>query len=415
MKLVVLDEETYLKYALKSPYISIYQLPEWGTLKTINGWKRHLIGVYNDKSLIGVTMLLEKQTPIKKSLFYSPRGYLTKVTDYKVLQEFHNLVIDYIKSNNGFMLKVDPNVIYSIRDSEGNIVKDSGKNIYFNFKKLGFKHLGFTQNFENLQPRYLCRFKLANNYQDTFKTFTKTTQKNITKTYDMGVRVRKINVDEIDLFVSLLQNTADMKGFVIRPKEYYEKMFTLMSDYINLYISYIDTSLYYEYIYNSLESTKKELVNLEKQMTKINVGTKMKRKHDELTKKITSLEDKLKNAKDMKKSSKEISIGALMSVFVGNEGTTFMSGTNNSYKDFNPKYAFYNEHIKESLNRGMEYVNFYGISGNMDKSGPYYGIYELKKGFNPEIIELLGEFDYIINPIYYYAYKIALKAYKLIK
>ena len=42
-------------------------------------------------------------------------------------------------------------------------------------------------------------------------------------------------------------------------------------------------------------------------------------------------------------------------------------------------------------------------------------IYELKKGFNPEIIELIGEFDYVINPVVYYGYKLALKGYKFVK
>ena len=40
---------------------------------------------------------------------------------------------------------------------------------------------------------------------------------------------------------------------------------------------------------------------------------------------------------------------------------------------------------------------------------------ELKKGFNPEIIELIGEFDYVINPVVYYGYKLALKGYKFVK
>ena len=104
-----------------------------------------------------------------------------------------------------------------------------------------------------------------------------------------------------------------------------------------------------------------------------------------------------------------------MSVFTGDEGITFMSGTSSSYKEFNPKYAFYREHNEDSIKKHLKYVNFYGISLNMDKSGPYYGIYELKKGFNPEIIELIGEFDYVINPVVYYGYKLALKGYKFVK
>lgn len=30
-----------------------------------------------------------------------------------------------------------------------------------------------------------------------------------------------------------------------------------MSDYVTLYIAYIDTNLYYDYVWNTLENTKK--------------------------------------------------------------------------------------------------------------------------------------------------------------
>ena len=84
MELKNIDDKTYLEFALKSPYVSIYQLPAWGTLKEGNGWKKHLLGLYQDTKLIGVTLLLEKPTPIKKSLFYSPRGYLIPIDDENI-------------------------------------------------------------------------------------------------------------------------------------------------------------------------------------------------------------------------------------------------------------------------------------------------------------------------------------------
>lgn len=415
MELKNIDEKTYLDYALKSPYISIYQLPEWGTLKETNGWIRHLVALFDGDTIMGVTLLLEKKTPLKKSLFYSPRGYLVDVFNYPLLKTFHELVIDYIKKNNGFMLKVDPNVVYKVRDSEGNVLNETGKDAYNNFRKLGFKHLGFIQNFENLQPRFLCRFKTLDSYDETLKTFSKSTQKNIIKTYDMGVRTKKVGVNDISVFTKLLRDTASVKGFVIRPDSYYKKMVELMGEYITLYISYIDTNIHYKYVFDLLKNTKKELVNLDHQMERVNVGEKLKKHHLDLINKITRLNKDLEVATELKKVNSEINVGALMSIFIGNEGITFMSGTSSAYKNFNPKYAFYNEHIKDTIDKKLEYVNFYGISGNMDKNGPYYGIYELKKGFNPEILELLGEFDYVINPIVYHAYKFALKAYKLAK
>lgn len=411
----VIDEKEYLEYAQKNEYFSIYQLPEWGTLKSKTGWKRHLLGYYENNTLCGVTMLLEKKLPLKTSLFYSPRGYLLDVFNYDLLNNFTKELIKYIKLNNGFLLKVDPNVIYQTRDKDG-IIKDTpGDCAYQNFKNVGFKHLGFSQNFEDLQPRILCRINLKDTYNETLETFSKSTKKNIAKTYDEGIRVKKVDSSHMDEFVKLLNETATHKNFIIRPASYYKSMVDLMKDYITLYIAYIDTNLYYSYIYNTLENTKKELNSLENQMQKINIGSKVTKHHEELKNKINKLEKSLEFANNLRKTNKEINIGALMSVFTGCEGITFMSGTSTSYKEFNPKYAFYRQHIEDSIAKKLKYVNFYGISLDMNKSNPYYGIYELKKGFNPEIIELIGEFDYIINPIKYYGYKIALKAYKIIK
>lgn len=413
--LKVIDENIFREFALKNPYVSIYQLPEWGELKSGTGWVRHLLGYYKSDSLVGVTMLLEKRMPMKLSLFYSPRGYLIDVFDFNLLKKFNDEVIKYVKKNHGFMLKLDPNVIYALRDSEGNLKEKCGEEAYYNFKKLGFKHMGFSQNFEDLQPRILCRIKLRDNYNDTLNTFSKSTKKNIDKTYDMGVRCKVINTDNIDIFTKLLEDTGNLKNFIVRPASYYKKMVDLMGDYITLYLAYIDTECYYNYVWSNLNGAKKELDELNNTMKKINVGDKIKRRHKELEDKINKYNKKLEEAESLRKSNKEINIGALMSVFVGNEGITFMSGTNNLYKEFNPKYAFYRQHIEDSIKKHLEYVNFYGISLDMDKNGPYYGIYELKKGFNPEITELIGEFDYVINPFVYYAYKVALKGYKLLK
>lgn len=411
----VIEEEVFRNFALKNEYISIYQLPEWGTLKQGTGWHRHLLGYYEKDTLLGVTMVLEKKMPLHLSLFYSPRGYLVDVKNFELLKKFHEEVIKYVKNNHGFMLKVDPNVIYETRDSDGNIKECVGKDIFDNFQKLGFKHLGFSQNFEDLQPRNLCRIELKETYDETLNTFSKSTKKNIDKTYDMGVRVKVVDEKEMKLFVHLLEETATQKNFVIRPVSYYKKMYELMKDYITLYVAYIDTNLYYDYIYKTLETKQKELDNLNKEMTKINVGDKIRKRKSDLENGINKLNKELEKAKELKKSNDCINIGALMSVFTGNEGITFMSGTSRAYKEFNPKYAFYREHIVDSINKHLKYVNFYGISLNMDKNGEYFGIYELKKGFNPEIIELIGEFDYILNPFVYHGYKLALKGYKVLK
>lgn len=415
MKLVELEEKQFDNYASNHEYASIYELSGWGKLKESTGWKYYLLGLLDGSALKGVTLLLAKKTLLGKNLFYSPRGYLVDSNDYKLLNEFHNEVINFVKSHKGFMLKVDPNVIYKIYDKDGNETSFPGKEAFDNYLKLGFKHFGFNKDFETLQPRYLCRFKLSDTYVDTLNTFSKSTRKNIEKAEEMGVRVRKLDISETSVFTDVLKKTAQEKDFVIRPTSYYQKMYEYLKDNMSLYVTYIDTELFYDNILLEQKNVDKEYEDLKVLMTKINVGDKIKKQEQDLINKKEKLSKELKLAESLKEKGKEINIGALMSLFTGEEGTTFMSGTLSEYKEFYPKYAYYNEHIKESLDRGLKYVNFYGISGNLDKNSKYYGIYEIKKGYNPEITELLGEFDYIVNPFIYRLYKISLKIYKLKK
>ena len=61
----------------------------------------------------------------------------------------------------------------------------------------------------------------------------------------------------------------------------------------------------------------------------------------------------------------------------------------------------YNQHILDAYDYKMEYVNFFGISGDFSKDNPVYGVYEFKKGFNGEVVEMVGEFTLPVSSKYY--------------
>ena len=44
-----------------------------------------------------------------------------------------------------------------------------------------------------------------------------------------------------------------------------------------------------------------------------------------------------------------------------------------------------------------------------------YGVYEFKKGFGGQVVELIGEFDLVVNKPKYLLYKVAFGSYKKIK
>mgnify|MGYP003309378511 CR=1 FL=1 len=99
---------------------------------------------------------------------------------------------------------------------------------------------------------------------------------------------------------------------------------------------------------------------------------------------------------------------------VGLEYLTLSSGVLEEYKSFTPKYLMYEHHIKEAYKEGFKYCNFYGITGDFNKEGKYYGIYEFKKGFNGNVIEYIGEFELKISG-FYSIYKILRKLKGIIK
>lgn len=415
MEFVILNVEEYEMFANKHPNISIYQLSNWGTLKEKNGWKKHLVGLKNNNKIVAATLLLEKKTPVRKSLFYAPRGFLIDATNESLLKEFTKKIIDYIKKNKGFLLKIDPNVIYNIRNNNNEVIKSFGEDAFNNYKKVGFKHFGYNLNFETLQPRFLCRFKLEDTYENTLKTFQKSTRKHLEKINQMGIKTEPIETNQLEEFMKILNIAGDKNDFIVRPLWYYETMKNLFPNNVFYYLTYIDVPAYINYLENNIKNIENELNSLEEKFTKYNIGDKMKNEKAALEKNLSTNKNLLDETKIKFKNKKRINIGALMSVFIGNEGITFMSGTDQNYREFYPKFAYYDQHIKDSLKRNKEYVNFYGISGDLKENSKYYGIYEIKKGFNPEIVELLGEFDYIINKFDYRLYKLALKGYKIAK
>ena len=414
MKFVTLDEKDYLKFALKNEFISIYQLPGWGKLKKENGWDYYFVGVENNGKLCGATLLLRKKAVLNLYIFYSPRGFLIDYSDNELLKFFNENVIKFVKEHKGLMLKIDPNVIYNVLDKDGNLLEEVDHEAYSNLLELGYKHLGFTKNFETMQPRYLCRYDILSSYEDTLNSFTKSTRKNIIKADEEGLVTRPIEEDEYDLFYSLLKKSADNKHFILRPSWYYKKMYDYLKDYLTYFITYLDVSKYRTYLNNNLKELNSKKKEIDDKMSKYaNVGSKLNNELDTVLKRIENVKKEIEEAKDIKED--KIYLGALMSVFTGEEGITFMSGTDTLYRKYNIKYSFYNEHLKECIKRKLKYVNYYGISGDLNPDSEFYNIYEIKKGYNPKILELIGEFDYVVNKLKYIEYNVALKVYKLLK
>ena len=174
-----------------------------------------------------------------------------------------------------------------------------------------------------------------------------------------------------------------------------------MHDLMTIYIAYLDPDVYYNHTETLLNEEKKNNDEIAEKLKSCCVGSKLtnqKETSDNLLKKYTEELEKAKKFKEEYPNGKDV--GVLLSMKSGNEYLTLSSGILEEYKSFTPKYALYDYHIKDAYKKGYEYVDFYGITGDFDKSNKYYGIYEFKKGYNGNVVELVGQFTTKVSSFY---------------
>ena len=115
-----LTEKEFDNFASKHKNSSFNQNSYWGKLKKSNNWEYTCLGLVDNKKIVAATLLLSKMTPVKKKMFYAPRGFLIDYKNYDLLKEFTRSIKKYAKENNGIFVKIDPYINYQERDIELN-------------------------------------------------------------------------------------------------------------------------------------------------------------------------------------------------------------------------------------------------------------------------------------------------------
>lgn len=410
MKFCVLTEEEYRKFYEKYEDASFMQSIELSHLKKEYGQVIHLVGVKDNEELIAASMILETSTILNKKLFYAPRGLMADYHNKELLSYFTNELKKYIKKHNGFILTIDPNIIYRTRTSDGEIDPNDKPNdeAITNLKELGYKHYGFNLYLDALQARWCYRIKLDEDYEEKKSKFSKSTRKNIESCIKKGLMVRVGTIDDLDTMTEIFDLTSKRKDFFSRSLSYYQKMYKNMHNLMTIYIAYLDPKIYLEHSKNLLEEELNNHKTIEEKMKKDKVGSRLLNQLETSNKLIAKYQNEVEKATKFKENNPNgKDIGCLLSIRSGNEYLTLSSGVLEEYKSFTPKYLMYEHHIKEAYKEKFKYCNFYGITGDFNKDGKYYGIYEFKKGFNGNVIEYIGQFELEVTGFY--------KVYKLLK
>ena len=416
MKFVTLNENEFTEFENTHPLGSFYQTIKWGKLKEKNGWKYYLVGVKEDDKVIAACLLLEKKVFLSLTLFYSPRGFLLDYNNKKLLEFFTKNVKKFAKMHHAIFIKIDPTIIEFEKDINGDAIKGgiSNKNIIDSLKSLGYKNVN-----THLQPNIVFTLDLKNKTNDEiYNKMENTTKQRVRKNESIGIKTRELSRDELSIFKSIMQNTADRRGFIDRPLSYYENMYDIF-DNMKILLSYIDIKEYSNNEKIRLNKTTDEIKKLKESLNKENANTKkINNKLKEAEVLAKSLEKTIKKCEDImkKENTNIINLGCLMFMFHGREVLSLFGGVYDEYREFMPAYTLNYDMIKYACEKGYDKYNFYGIDEYKDKSNPMYGLYDFKRGFSGVVEEYIGTYDLIISKFWYFMYTFAYnKVYLKIK
>lgn len=425
MKLKKISEKEFKKFADKNLEITFYQTISWAHLKKKNGWVAHYLGLEKDNKIIAGSLILAKTLPIiKKKMFYAPRGFLLDYKNKEVLKEFTKQLKEYAKEEHAIFIKIDPYVEYKEHDNNGNIVEEGLDNSICveNLKNLGYKHFGFNLMQDTLQPRWMHVIETEDKtLADVMKDMESKTRQILRKNERSGIHTREISKEELPLFKDIMQHTSDRREFVDRPLSYYESMWDSLHDdgILKILVAEIDFLEFEKNTKEELETNEKELKERiykhENNILKMN-PKKYEQNNKKNEQEIERLKKQLEKIKDYKeKYGNKKLLGGILFLIYGNEVLSLHGGTLDDVMQFQSAYTIHFAGVKHAVENGYKRYNFYGITGDFRKENPLYGLYLFKKSFGGHVVELIGEFDYIISPFWYHTYNIAFAAYHKLK
>lgn len=393
-----IDENEYRAFLSENAYHSFMQLPEWAQVK--NNWEKELCAIFDGGKIVGGALLLIRHLAFGKCIIYSPHGFVIDYSDTEKLKAFTAGLKKYAKSIHAISVKFDPfipNRNIAGQDSMPDFCNDFDIAIE-NLTSLGCIHHGFGKELgDYFQPRFNMAIPLFDengviDKKALLKTFSKGARSYIGNYHkNRGVYFEcSTSTEDLPEFVRLLSFTEQRQNIHLRNEEYFKKIMNAYGDRAKLYFAKIHLPTYIDYLQKSIDKGE----NAEKNLALKNEAQEVMRSRGDTIALSTGLiilprkEEKIKIAE-------YLYAGADTSVFPNlstPNGIVYASAC-------------------DALDLGCDYYNLGGIDGDLKSPLAIF-----KKKFSPHIFEFVGEFDLVIDKLFYFGFeKLLPKVKTLIK
>ena len=409
LRLKNLEKEKFDKFVenhkTKSHFL---QSLAWGEFAKANkNLTPHYLGLVDDEDkIVGATLLLEKKLPLNMCYFYAPRGFVLDYNKKEIVREMTSKVRDFAKNKKAIFIKIDPDII----KTSFNYLNEETPNpnfddIFNTLKSCGFKHLGFTKNFETMQPRYTFRVNLEQSLEDIESHFSKTTKQRIAKAKKIDTEVIIGDKSDLKEFYHLMTLTENRKDFISYNEDYYNTLYEVFNGNKSSKATLFLGKLIFDKTIDALEKNLKDIYNQISILPIDNLSKSAKAKLAELTKQKENITADIKKYKDYKEVyGDEIVLSAHMIIEYGDKAWVLYAGNHNVLSETYVNYNTYYEHLKYCKEKGIKIYDQFGTIGDLSKDNPRLGLHEFKKKFGGDYVEFIGEFDLVTNKLMYFVF-----------
>lgn len=387
------------EFVKQSPLNHLLQSSTWAKVK--DNWSSEIVGVTNDDDeLIASSLVLIKKLPLGFTMFYTPRGPIMDYHNQALVEYFFKALKQFAKKHKALFIKIDPGVLYrtaKFGQKEPSEVLTEAVEVISTIKKAGAEHVGFNYVMkETIQPRFQANEPLTG---DMSKIYPKHAKRIMKDAINRGVTGRRVDMTMLPKFSQVVSMTETRKGVALRNSEYFEQLMTLYGEDAYLHLAEVNLKDKYAELQAQLKQIEKDIAE---------TPENQKKRFNRLNDQKKSTEKYLKEFADYDTSQDEpIVIAGILSIKFGNTMEMLYAGMNDEFKKFYPQYLLYPKAFEDAFEAGAEWANMGGVEGHLDD-----GLSKFKSNFNPDIQELIGEFNIPVNGL---LYKLSNLAYKLRK
>lgn len=402
-----INEKEFNDFVVNFPSTSFMQTPAWSKVKP--AWEHDFVGIYSKNKLVCSAMILKRSLFFGKKLFYIPRGFVIDYSDEELLSCFIKHLKQYAKKNNAIDIKIDPFICFSEENIQTIKKKKEIKvrKVFSNdvdlidsaLRKQGFKHGGYKKEVNAyIQPRYTMAISLKDENEKPYdketlrKTFPKNTRNYIGNYQEQrGVEFSfSTNQNDVKDLVSVLHCTEQRQHINLRSEKYFKKLMEYFPNNAVLFFARVDIDKYVKFLKKDMKENENKKEFCQKQ---------------------------LKEAHDIKKEFGNKPLAGATFVMMptcktGIKTASFLyAGTNtNIFPSLKITNGLMYYRLCYCLDKNLDYCDLGGVDGSLEDH-----LSTFKSKFNPNVLELVGEYDLIISKFWFKMFNLAMQTIRFIR